>query len=653
MKQYDRPILPPLNLLLGLWLGCTAFAQAQDDAWIHLGQPCRAKQVLGGTTFHDPKSGAIRFALCNMNEVSGGELILIDPDANTAELFRMPAGAGSWNVRPVPQQRLVIGTFYDGTFLTFDLKARSFVGSKRFASEEYIWNTATGPDGRIYGGTYPGGRLGALNLDSNEVEDCGAPAAPNLYLNLVSTTHDGRLLCSFSTANPIQKLYSPATRTWQDVPESLKGVTAGVAFNGQFVAGGGAYTGTNFTPTPPAFPIPGPGWSVEAALSTSQLLILRQNNAIFSCRTGSTELRKLADFDLRGGRYLAVTDDGQLFGVRGQDYFRIRPGQTELELRAIPTESAARNLLFLRADPEGRLWSGPPFGQTLSVFDPRSRTSLNTRTICDAGGEVFDVAFHHGQVFAVTYAGGDIVAYDPGADWDQWNQRNPRTIASIGARGYIRPVGGALMGPGGKLYSGWMAKYGTYGGAIAVTEPRSGATDLIENPLGSFTISTLATDGQFLYAGSDRSANGLPPKPDGTVRFGVIDPETRATLFSLSFTNAARVASLVVDPTTRTGYFTVDATPHRFHTGTNPAPERVEGVIKVGSRNLVLLENGQLLLGQDKNLVRFDPSTQRLEPLATLPKRIESIAVGKDRQVFVSSGPDLYSVKDRSSSRPQ
>ena len=64
-----------------------------------IGQPCRAKQVLGGCVVRDPESGREWFAITNMNEVSGAELILIDAERDRAELFRAPAGAVSMRSR--------------------------------------------------------------------------------------------------------------------------------------------------------------------------------------------------------------------------------------------------------------------------------------------------------------------------------------------------------------------------------------------------------------------------------------------------------------------------------------------------------------------------------------------------------------------------
>ncbi|MBM3493595.1 MAG: hypothetical protein FJX72_04625 [Armatimonadetes bacterium] len=631
--------------------GHTAVTEVSSAAGraVLLGKPCRARQVLGGAAVRDRKTGRDLFAITNMNEVSGAELILIDVDRGMADIHRAPAGAGSWNVREVSGDRLVIGTFYDGTFLIFDLRKKRFVKHVRFAKEEYLWNTAMGGDGRVYTGTYPGGRLGALDLNTYTVEDCGAPTPPNLYLRYVSPTHDGRLLCSFMSEKPGEKLYDPRTKAWSDVPDTIKGVSMACVWDGMFAAGSRLFTGPDFTPVPPTFPTPPEdkgGWAVDAALTTDRMLILRQGTAVYGWRKGDAVLTKLADMELRGGRYLAVTDDGRLLGVRGQDYFVCRPGDTKLDLRPIPGDSGPRNLHFLRVDPQGRVWSGAPFGQTLCYLDPKTRKAVNTRTICDAGGEVFDVAFRDGRVYAAAYSGGNIVEYAPDAPWDQWNNTNPRTIAAV-APGYIRPVGGIQFGPNGMLYSGWMARYGAYGGAVAITDPATGKTELIENPFGEQTVHGLAVDlradRRVAYVGTSLGANGLPNKKGESARFGVLDLASRKAVFTRTFEGAASVHSVAFDPSTNLvamiagGRLQVfDPATRKFATLPDdlPAPRG----------NLAVAPGGRVVYGSAKDVIEFDMAGRTWTKVAETPERFGQIAVSSKGDMYVAAGPAVYRV---------
>src|SRR5439155_2997054 len=108
-----------------------------------------------------------------------------------------------------------------------------------------------------------------------------------------------------------------------------------------------------------------------------------------------------------------------------------------------------------------------------------SKRITNTSQISNHGGEVYDAAFVNGKIYAVAYVGGEVIEYDPDAPWDQIGGKNPRTIATV-SPGYIRPIAGVVLGPDGNLYSGWEAKYGTYGGAVAITDPATGKTQVIE-----------------------------------------------------------------------------------------------------------------------------------------------------------------------------
>jgi hypothetical protein len=241
-----------------------------------------------------------------------------------------------------------------------------------------------------------------------------------------------------------------------------------------------------------------------------------------------------------------MNDGGEIFGVRGQEYFVLRPGDRSLDLKPIPGECAPRAPHFLRVDDEERVWGGPSFGQTLFYHDTPTEKTVNTRTVSDYGGEVYDVAVIDGICYAVAYAGGEIIRFDPTAAWDQIHHQNPKTIATV-SPDYIRPTAGVTVGPDGRLYSGWWAKYGTYGGAVACTDPRSGQTEILVDPLGPQGVSGLAVVGDVALIGTTTSANGLPKKAGASAQLGVYDLKERRVRYCHSFPGASSVSSLVYD----------------------------------------------------------------------------------------------------------
>jgi hypothetical protein len=609
-----------------------------------IGQPCRAKNVLAARYVIAP-DGKEWFVLTNMNETAGMELIFIDFRSNTGRAIRAPAGAGSWALLQVPGNRLIVGTFYDGVFMVFDLQRMEFVKVADFPGESYIWNLALGGDGRVYGGTYPGGKLGALDLATYTVEDCGAPASPNMYLRYVSALPDGRILCNFGMEKPVNLLYDPRTKKFEQAPPVLQGVSRGVSWNGYFLAGSQVLDGKTLQPVEPPFPLPPGegGWAVDVNLTTDEVLYLRQGNAVYRYMKGDEKPQLLASVDLRGGGIYAATARGELLGVRGQDYFVIQPGDTQVALKPIPVDSAPRPTLFLRLDSKGRLWGGPPFGQTLFWMDTRTQQTVNTGTICNAGGEVYDVAFVNDKVYAVAYAGGDIVQYDPESRWDQWNNVNPRVIASVGEKGYIRPTAGVVAATDGRLYSGWMAKYGVYGGAVVITDLATGQTQLIENPLGEQAVEGLAVDERFIYVGTSLGANGLPNKTGESARFGVIDKATKKVVFQREFEGASGVRTFWLDTRTKRLAFSVDGKLYLFDTATREFTP-VSNAPKVGSR-IIGLGDGRAYYSSGKTIVQLDMKAGATEDVVELPAGVSNVAVGRDGTLYASCGADIYRIR--------
>src|SRR4051812_48994962 len=103
-------------------LASTLTARAEPQL---LGEPCRAFNFLSGRVLKAP-DGKQYLVVGNMNEITGCELIFIDFKADTGKTYHAPNGAGAWALNRVPGDRLVVGTFYDGHFMVFDLKTMKF-----------------------------------------------------------------------------------------------------------------------------------------------------------------------------------------------------------------------------------------------------------------------------------------------------------------------------------------------------------------------------------------------------------------------------------------------------------------------------------------------------------------------------------------------
>src|SRR4051812_35228530 len=121
-------------LAVALLLSVTSLAAAAGT-FDSLGQPCRGFNVLASRAMQAP-DGNEYFVLSNTNETSGVELIFVDFKHNTAKKYPAPAGSGAWLLNRVPGDRLIVGTYYDGKLMVFDLKAMAFTRVIPFPKEE-------------------------------------------------------------------------------------------------------------------------------------------------------------------------------------------------------------------------------------------------------------------------------------------------------------------------------------------------------------------------------------------------------------------------------------------------------------------------------------------------------------------------------------
>ena len=619
----------------------SAAASAPAASIEKLGEPCRAFNILNGRYVKDP-SGREWMVLTSSNEATHCQLLFIDYKNDQGKIFTASAGSGAWSLNVVPNDALMIGTYYDGTFARFDLAKMAFTKTAKVPGEDYIWGSVIGGDGRLYGGTYPGAHLVALDLESFKVEDYGCGAPPNHYLRPISTLPDGRIYCSLGMDKPARVIFDPTTKKFSPAPPQMKDVEAGVSFQGCFVAANSwdgetpaaarVFAGKTLEPvTNPPFPTPpenGTPWSADLRSSTADALIYRHGGILWRCRAGASTLEKIFEGNLRAA-VIAQTPDGKLLCTRGPEYAVLTPGDRELEFKPVPCERPPRPTHWLRVDPQGRIWGGPQFGQTVFYFDPKTKRAVNTGLVCGEGGEVYDGAFRDGKTYLVSYVGGDIIEFDPAQPWDQIHNKNPRVIHHLAKEGYVRPIGGAQFGSDGKLYSSWSAKYGTYGGAIAISDVSTGDTELIETPLGKQSVSAFALDDQFIYAGTDLSANGLPQQKGVSPKFGMIDRKTRQVVFEQAFDGAAGVNRLCYDAASKRVVLAVNgkvklfdpATRKLLHDAARSAPSFTGG-------SLVGLGDGKAYYANEKRLIELNVGSGETHAVVEFPANIEKIALG-------------------------
>lgn len=468
-----------------------------------LAHPCRNFNILGATTLRDPKSSKREstgqdigetVVLSNFAAGATGNLIFIDPESGTSEAIELPADDGAWALHNLDDRVLLVGTCPTGGYLhALELVERRWRTPLRDSHETYIWNLCRGDDGYIYGGTYPGCVLLRYDPRTHRLENVGRASsnADNLYSRYVYAEIPGHILIACGMAEMHLSLYNLESgkfsrfgpdkaqvkhitpdHLWVETPDARYCYTTASIAQGDPVE-----VSLDQMPVPQPLPQPYAG--------------IRHD--------------------------LEMVASGKRFAVRGQEYF-VAPIQTEPyqqppPLIDIPTPRPPTRIHTLISDAQGTLWGSSGFGQTIFSYNPQTDSTWNSNTVCDSGGEVYGMAFKDERLFLAAYSGGDHIVYDPSQPWDQVSNHNPRTLQSA-APAHIRPEGRSIIGPDGNFWTGWMARYGVYGGAISRVHTETLRVSLWEDFTSQQPVMALSADDRYLYITTGGAGNGLPPKTE-------------------------------------------------------------------------------------------------------------------------------------------
>ncbi|TNJ63063.1 hypothetical protein FE784_27715 [Paenibacillus hemerocallicola] len=447
----------------------------------------------------DPLDGREKLVLSNFAAGQTGNLIFVDTITGAGESVPIPGDAGAWGLVNWNNEKLVVGTCPQHAYLhCLDLKTRSWAEPLSDPGEKYFWKMTLGSDGNVYGGTWPGCSLLRYDPVTHTLDNMGRASdnPKNQYSRPVDGSLPGYILLAGGYDEPFLKAFHIESGTFRDfgtpgfVVREVTDTFICTAKDGQYEF----YDPRTFER------LPDDGLKDKLTAQETTLSSGKRHRAI----------------ELAGGRFA---------GVRGQDLYFVDSLDETPELNRIPVEAPATQIHTLASDEEGRIWGSCGFGQTIFRYDPEDGSEWNSSSVCDAGGEVYGMVFLDGKLFMSSYVGGDHIVYDPAKPWDQLNNANPKTLKSVSPE-YVRPEGRSVLGPDGGIWTGWSAKYGTYGGALSRIDPQTLQVECWTAPIpNEQQVSGVAADERYVYFTTNGGASGLPYK-DVVCQFGVWEPGT-------------------------------------------------------------------------------------------------------------------------------
>ncbi len=454
----------------------------------YIESPSRNFCILNSSVMNDPKDGKDKLMFTSFVAGGTGIFAIVDPVTNEGESYDFPCDNGAWAVCRVDERRVAIGTCgTKGAIHTFDLIDRKFIKTTYAKDNQYVWNLVKASDGNLYGGTYPGNEIVKYSPETMEAEimtRCDSDPE-NLYSRTVYPDYEGsgniKVACTQKTPNIcIYNIYEK--RVVKNIPGKLASVKA-AHINEKFFA---VTTGDGYSE-----------YTKEGITYFDSV----------TCEPISSD--SLPEVPVQKDDY-AMSNGGR--AVVYKQGYKYTDSEGNTVLRRFPVIPPATAMHTITCDANGKLWGSSGFGQTICSLDPDTGEFMNTNVVTNNGGEVYGIVPLEDRIYLTAYAGGMHIVYYPDKEWNQEDNINPNTFRLLSGDGYIRPETRSYMGPGGYIYTGFLASYGVYGGALTRIDPETNEVLLWKNTENDCGITSLFFDSKYIYAVTTTRGNGLPPR---------------------------------------------------------------------------------------------------------------------------------------------
>ncbi|KGN35682.1 hypothetical protein [Knoellia subterranea] len=439
-----------------------------------------------------------------------------------------------------------------GTVWRFDTRTHAFTDLGKVSPRAtHVFDMVTAPDGRIWGGSYPGGDVWSLDPRTGRITPAGSVGNDNDYAKTLAV--DDRFvyvgtgtvrpnIVQISTADTrVRTQITPPARVRSGFLTSLQ-VHAGMlsvmfpdGTRGLFDTSARrwldtaalASTGNLFQSRSEAPPSStayffrddrlweatiGPGGMVEKALATVPIP-RNVNSGVARVDLDGSVADWLLAYDSHT-TVIAVKIDGS--GAPARDADGKLPSATTRELTIHLKPNALRIKSLGSAD--GTVVVGGYGGASVSVLDPATLGRHGARgleqviggaTTPKFFGEIEGMATNGRYQFFGTYPKSRIFRRDITKAWE--GRTNPRMLADLGAETDAdRPI--AWAAAGARTYFGTIPDYGIRGGTIGWFEGTSSTPVVVEPPVPDQSVVGLSAGGRRLF-GSTSRWGGLGSRP--------------------------------------------------------------------------------------------------------------------------------------------
>ncbi len=527
VRRRGRPARPHAHLLNLALVALMAATSAHAGEFVDLGEPVHYAQVMNAMVGPDADGHMTRIYA---NMMASGELsflLQIDPATGEISRFELPEGKGAWNSAVGPDGRIYLGVAGSGpgvALWAFD-PARPEESLRHVVdlsdTETVIWRLAADHHA-IYGGTYPNALVLEYDIDTGAVKRHGPFTETGTYARPIFAGADGWVYAAIGTAEWDMIALDPVTGEFHSVRTDEQR-RAGSMLPQGWTAWGRMYRAQDGT----VYYWDNDGWH---RLWEGESIAVPDDQIGRWGKQPMEDGRVLGVFE-PGGRYSLVNRDaGQ---ITWHDYAYDAPGS---------------RLFMVDEGPGGLIYGSSIIPLVMFRHDPATGESEQLGNPTTVGGEIYSMVTLDERLWIAAYPDSHLSVYDPSLPWEFGAEAgsNPRAFGPLGD-GHCRPQA-MIVGPDELLYIGSVPDYGQLGGAMAIFDPARGEVVAnYRNLVPGQSITALAYDPRtgLVFGGTSITGGGGSTPTATEAVIYAWDPATREIVWQVApIENSSAVTDL-------------------------------------------------------------------------------------------------------------
>lgn len=446
----------------------------------------------------------------------------------------VPSGLGGW-AATVSAGYVYIGMYDNGSVHRFNQADGTISSVGRLGSATYVWDMTTAPDGTIYAGTYPDGKVWEITPETGNYTELGAPVPNGTYCRYVGAD-DTTVVAAINTPGGHVMAIDRATGAATDITPSETGTDVGygplrMGGGRVYVNGGGKLIDMRPDGTDVQYITLPDGTRSTDHISVQPdgtvYLTVLPSATVYRYRTGDAELTEIATPSPGDGtRCVSQLDDTTLFGATWTGtvwYVNLADGSVELvELTDVGMPVAAQRPHSITAIAPGGTDDATIFVASSGRVHVHRPWQDEYRKVF-MPGEPKTMLTMDGKVYGAIYPSTEVFELDPATD-------KLRSLGTIGNQQY-RPSYIAHDSATDLLVVGSGPGFNEFTGAVTLADRQTGELDVHREVLPDQAIRALTVADGVAYVGGDVWGEGSQRGPAEHASLAAFDLATREVLW--------------------------------------------------------------------------------------------------------------------------